>query len=593
MKFGTIREKKLKILLKKGVIGKMAVCLFLISLLWGCGQSEGNVENERHAESSKQADESVQTEEGEISGDSVVFADATMKEKISKACDGKPDREHLEAITVLQLSLTKDEEPIVVLDDLALLPNLEQLYIDVQPECEKQMVLDYGYLENMEELEELTIHDEHLMDISFVKQMEALRRLDVSDCSIKDIVPLLHSIGLTDLNLNNNEIEDYAGIEYLPELDNLAISGNPGDPLQVLRKRAADVFITSDEDREAWKDELEKAFEVYNPLLEKSDEFDNETEDWCIGDFNGDGIDDLGVVVGRIDEEIASVPIQRRLYLYLGSEEGYEEPLKALSLSNDYGPENSFRGFTMRDGKVFVKYCFESQSNLLTDVAVYEYQNEEWQYVLYTSDQKQNPEEENQESEDSMIKRENCFGVYDFENDSFTVYTWRYAANDKGEYVKRWGNSLSDVFVYYDRPPYDEGEDGYKWITIVNPYYLYPEMSLEAVKGQRKETSGDENAISAGQALDMIYEQYYGTYSCDKIFFDEDVLAVYEDILGCKMPEYAYRIEIDGIPYFLHLSQVDENVYEFYTYGFDYGKKEMVEVDTFQVDSLTGDIICK
>ena len=227
----------------------MTVCLFLISFLWGCGQSEENVENERHAESSKQADEAVQTEEGEISGYSVVFADATMKEKISEACNGKLDKEHLEAITVLRLSLTKDEEPIVVLDDLALLPGLEQLYIDVQPECEKQMVLDYGYLENMKELEELTIHDEYLMDISFVKQMKALRRLDVSDCSIKDIVPLLHCIGLTDLNLSNNEIEDYAGIEYLPELDSLAIGGNPGDTLQVLRKRAADVFITSDEDR--------------------------------------------------------------------------------------------------------------------------------------------------------------------------------------------------------------------------------------------------------------------------------------------------------------------------------------------------------
>ena len=578
-----------KIPLRKGVIGKTTVCLFLISLLWGCGQSEENVESERHAESSKQADEAVQTEEA-ISDYSDIFIDATMQEKISEACEGKPDKEHLEAITALHLSLTKDEEPIAVLDDLALLPGLEQLYIDVQPECEKQMVLDYGYLENMEELEELIIHDEHLMDISFVKQMKALQRLNVADCSIKDIAPLLNCMSLTDLNLSSNEIKDYAGIEYLPELDHLTIGGNPGDPLQVLRKRAADVFTTSDEDREAWKDELEKAFDVYNPLLEKSDEFDNETEDWCIGDFNEDGIDDLGVVVGRIDEEIASVPIQRRLYLYLGNEEGYEEPLKALPLSNDYGVENSFRGFTMRDGKVFVKYCFEGQDSLLTDMAVYEYQNEEWQYVLYTSDQKQTPEKENREAEESMIRRENCFGVYDFENDSFTVYTWRYADNDKGEYVKRWGNSLSDIFVYYDRPLYDEGEDGYKWITIVNPYYIYPEVSLETVKGQRKEISGDENTISTGQALDMIYEQYYGTYSFDKIFFDEDVLAVYEDILGCEMPEYAYRIEIDGIPYFLHLSQVDETVYEFYTYGFDYGKKEMVRVDTFQVDSLTGTI---
>lgn len=97
MAFGTIREKKLKIPLRKGVVGKMTVCLFLISFLWGCGQSEGNVENERHAESSKQADEAVQTEEGEISDYSVVFADATMKKKISEACNGKPDKEHLEA----------------------------------------------------------------------------------------------------------------------------------------------------------------------------------------------------------------------------------------------------------------------------------------------------------------------------------------------------------------------------------------------------------------------------------------------------------------------------------------------------------------
>ena len=40
----------------------------------------------------------------------------------------------------------------------------------------------------------------------------------------------------------------------------------------------------------------------------------------------------------------------------------------------------------------------------------------------------------------------------------------------------------------------------------------------------------------------------------------------------------------------MQLSQVEETVYEFYTYGFDYGKKESVRVDFFQVDSLTGDI---
>ncbi|MCM1253335.1 MAG: hypothetical protein NC321_10980 [Clostridium sp.] len=88
----------------------------------------------------------------------------------------------------------------------------------------------------------------------------------------------------------------------------------------------------------------------------------------------------------------------------------------------------------------------------------------------------------------------------------------------------------------------------------------------------------------------MIYEQYYNMYHCDKILFDEDVLTVYKEILGCEMPEYACRIEIDGIPYFLQLSQVDGTVYEFYTYGYDYEKKERVGMDAFQVDSLTGEI---
>lgn len=98
----------------------------------------------------------------------------------------------------MHLFLTKDDEPVTALDDLALMPGLKQLYIDVQPGCEEQMVLDYGYLENMVEL---------------------------------------------------------------------AIGGNPGDPLQVLRKRGADVAAASDEDREAWKDELEKAFAVYKDVL--------------------------------------------------------------------------------------------------------------------------------------------------------------------------------------------------------------------------------------------------------------------------------------------------------------------------------------
>ncbi len=177
------------------------------------------------------------------------------------------------------------------------------------------MVLDYRYLKNMDELTELTIHDKHLTDISFVKQMNGLQSLDVSDCNI----------------------EDYAGLEYLPELDNLTIGGNPGDPLQILRKRDAEV---------------------------------------------------LRIVIGRIDEE------------------GYEEPLNPLPLLSGYGHENFFQGFTMRDEKVFAEYCFDSQDTLLTDMEIYEYRDEEWQYVLYTSDQK------------------NCFGVYDFENDSFTVYEY-------------------------------------------------------------------------------------------------------------------------------------------------------------------------
>ncbi|MCM1253334.1 MAG: hypothetical protein NC321_10975 [Clostridium sp.] len=438
---------------------RLIIILLLSAALYGCSTDEESADEGIIEQPTELTEASVPTQEAYL------FTDNVIKEKINEVCNGKLDREHLEAVTVLHLLLTKEDEEIAVLNDLALLPNLQQLYIEVQPECERQMVLDYGYLENMTELTDLIIHDEHLTDISFVKQMTVLHNLDVSDCNIKDIKPLLECGSLTNVDLRNNKIEDYTGIEYLPELDKLSIGGNPGDFLQVLRKRGAEVLTASDKDKEIWKAELEKAFVVYNPLLEKGDEFNCEVEDWCVEDFNGDGIDDLGVVIGKIDDSIAEVPIQRRLYLYLGNKEGYEEPLKPLPIRSDYGWENPLWGFTMRDGKVFVKNCFESEDILLTDMEIYEYRDEKWQYVLYTSDQKQDAEEESQEAA-------NCYGVYDFENDSFAVYTWRYAVDDKGEYVKRWGNSLSDVFVYYDRIPYDEGEDGYKWISIVNPYFF-------------------------------------------------------------------------------------------------------------------------
>ena len=109
----------------KEIIRKITACLFLTSLLWGYGQGGENIEKEQPAENSAQTEEIIQMEEEVISDDSVAFADATMKEIISEACKGEPDKEHLEAITVLHLSLTKDVEPIAVLDDLTLLSNLE------------------------------------------------------------------------------------------------------------------------------------------------------------------------------------------------------------------------------------------------------------------------------------------------------------------------------------------------------------------------------------------------------------------------------------------------------------------------------------
>ncbi len=93
--------------IRKEVMGKTVVGLLLISLLWGCGQGGENIEKRQPAETGKQADETAQTEERDVSYDSDAFADATMKEKNSEACKGKPDKEHPEAITVLHLSLTK------------------------------------------------------------------------------------------------------------------------------------------------------------------------------------------------------------------------------------------------------------------------------------------------------------------------------------------------------------------------------------------------------------------------------------------------------------------------------------------------------
>ena len=437
--------------------------------------------------------------------------------------------------------------------------------------------------EDLEQITELEIHDPALQDISFVQDMPNLEELNLSGCGISEIDQLMECKKLNYLDLTDNQIKDYDKIERLWRVDTLRMGGNPGNFHELLCMRDADVLDATEDDKEAWKAEAEKALDVYNPDNSDKDGMRTEVEDWYMGDYDGDGIEDIGIVIGRSNPDVANYPIQRRLYVYPGNGEDYEQPMEPIPLHNGYGQMNPYLGFVIQEHKVIVRYCFESEENILYDTEMYAHEEGEWKYLLYTSLQQcQEPDGEEYFN----------YGIDDFEKDSFTVYIWNDEIEKKedGEPVLRWEIPLTDCFIFYDRLLNDEGEDGYKWITLVNPYYIFPNASVSDILDLNKGVEKIAYEYSTQDVLDEIYEKYYAQYDAVKIYINQEVRDNYRQIWGVEIPEYCYRIEIDGYSCYLHFSKVHDQAYYIYTYGYDNDERTMIRSDEFIVDVHSGEI---
>lgn len=238
------------------------------------------------------------------------------------------------------------------------LPNLESLTLI---QC---WVADMDELGCMDKLEVLQIYNIVLEDTSFLENMPLLTELSLEGCNIKSLDEIIQCGRLQKLSLSSNKIEDISGLSTLTELEELNMQANFIEDIEELsllgKLKRIDLSANRISDfSPLWeKQGLEALYLLGNPArnwenliyvpdvtvggvyLEEENEkvqqalehfHPNEDiyiEDAAAGDCNQDGIEDLAVVGFQVTVQIdgdAFFGGGRRVYLFLGTEKGFEE----------------------------------------------------------------------------------------------------------------------------------------------------------------------------------------------------------------------------------------------------------------------------
>lgn len=137
----------------------------------------------------------------------------TLGSYCAKSLDGVDAFSGLEHLTLA----CRDE-----LTDLSALSALKQLKsLEIQ---EGNAITDFGVLQSLNTLEELSIDAEMLKDVSFLRSLTSLHKLSITDSVLLDITPIK---ALSDLNelclVDNYEIRDYSMLSELTDLESLTL----------------------------------------------------------------------------------------------------------------------------------------------------------------------------------------------------------------------------------------------------------------------------------------------------------------------------------------------------------------------------------
>lgn len=611
--------------------------------LWGCADyydydSDGSVSKEPVSE--------LDTEDAEDAEDG----------------EGNPEEQE----TVFSIKIKADDKPIRLEEKLEGKDEIEKITIVVDAKAAEEKVLDYEYLENLEYLNSLAVHDGQLSDISFVSELEQLNLLDLKECAISDVEPLkelerliyldlsgneiqdisplanmnlvkelnladnpiedpaqlgelairlealnLDNTGISDitflartkylkkLSLKNNQIREFEalrGSEHLTELD---ISGNPiEDPSIFLYIPNTTLFVPADCEKEPWKSEIDKAFLRFNPLDLQTGTEDVRVNNCAIGDFNGDGMDDLGVIVWWWDyyDDIN----ERRFYLYLGNENGYDEPLQPLALG-EYSGYMSEESLVINKGRVYLCKKQPDGSEVDITIRVISYHDGAWECEIYSNSKLYACYPGEDEDDTSRPER----------TDLIVFETANFITNEYQEYLYIDEDVYTGFFEKYPLKKnklsicvYQENTEGESSLPVIADYYpSLPDFSQKTAGFRLAEKTEEEWESSGGEpgeygketepfggVLERILEEYYPGCRAQKIFYDIECLENMERLQDGMLPEYFYGIETEeGMVYLLLTEKfyrytctayLNGEVYEEYVYNTVSG--ELMKMDEYE-----------
>lgn len=388
-------------------------------------------------------------------------------------------------------------------------------------------VPDPGIFAHLTGLEEIVMNETGIDDLEFVRGMKSLKSLCIRNNRIRDISPVFELPCLEKLYINDNELAAF-DLKMLPDsLIWLAVSGNPQVTLSrdmFMRYSVAELWHDKGENLKLYAEELrssQRAFDLQKlegqwtgivaegdiVFGELTDDLKCEIDDCFTGDMDGDGADDLGVIVNAVNEY---GPQGRWLYVYPKKETGYGDPYEPIALGipcyAGAAWSDAVSGAVICDERLIVQQV-SGTSTSSYDTCIYYRDEEGWK------------EETKVTTMFSFVSD----GIiqYIVENRKERVTRYMYGRNEEGAYEK----------VCTGNYGFDE-----------NPYIGMPVFSLDhtdfSVHSHLRKMP-----FSTDQALEAAIEGHFAGDVTEKVQNDPMLVKNYEKILGIEIPDYYYLVK--------------------------------------------------
>lgn len=367
-------------------------------------------------------------------------------------------------------------------------------------------------------------------DISFLKDMKNLHYLNLTGNKIEDISLLAQFTQMSGLSLDDNEISD---VSALTGLENLAVASVYDNPIENLGVLAAvvpgfDASAVRNDGKDAWDDEVKKALQIYDVTAVEIEGHLLEVEDYYVGDATGDGIDDVGIVASRINEELYNTKEYRMLYVYPGTGSSYGPPLEPVEMwdGTSGGMQGDpYNGIILQDGRLIIQY--QGGSNFSWRItSVYKIKNQIWECVTETK--------------------------LDWWTGS-TGYDYC-VENHENNIISSYILCMDELYQWHKLKINEETADSENMDKRIpdawDSYYKY--LYHHEV---------EELPCSAQDALERVVDEFDVGYEKEKVYItNEEGLDSCEKLFGYELPDYYYTMDTsDGFVEICYYDKVTED----------------------------------